>query len=88
MNNPVIFLSTEGNCANNYYLWKPCQRQQESDPKESDEISLSCTLDGVKILQGDVKLLMDDIKELRPTLFPSVPRLLNRFYDKVWCLYF
>ena len=50
MNNPVIFLSTEGNCANNYYLWKPCQRQQESDPQESDEISLSCTLDGVKIL--------------------------------------
>jgi hypothetical protein len=48
MNNPVIFLSTEGNCANNYYLWKPCQRQQESDPQESDEISLSCTLDGVR----------------------------------------
>jgi long-chain acyl-CoA synthetase len=42
----------------------------------------------IGFFQGDVKLLMDDIKELRPTLFPSVPRLLNRFYDKVWCLYF
>jgi len=41
----------------------------------------------IGFFQGDVKLLMDDIKELRPTLFPSVPRLLNRFYDKVWCLY-
>lgn len=33
--------------------------------------------------QGDVRKLMDDIKELQPTLFPCVPRLLNRFYDKV-----
>ncbi|BFZ03559.1 hypothetical protein BsWGS_06594 [Bradybaena similaris] len=33
--------------------------------------------------QGDVRKLMDDIKELQPTIFPSVPRLLNRFYDKV-----
>ncbi|XP_005094742.1 long-chain-fatty-acid--CoA ligase 1 isoform X2 [Aplysia californica] len=40
---------------------------------------------GAKIgfFQGDVRKLMDDIKELQPTLFPSVPRLLNRFYDKV-----
>ena len=37
----------------------------------------------IGFFQGDVKLLMDDIKELQPTLFPSVPRLLNRFYDKV-----
>ncbi|KAK3090796.1 hypothetical protein FSP39_014728 [Pinctada imbricata] len=44
-----------------------------------------CTMMGARIgfFQGDVKLLMDDIKELQPTLFPSVPRLLNRFYDKV-----
>lgn len=33
--------------------------------------------------RGDVKLLMDDIATLKPTLFPSVPRLLNRVYDKV-----
>ena len=40
---------------------------------------------GAKIgfFQGDVKTLMDDIKELKPTVFPSVPRLLNRVYDKV-----
>ncbi|CAL1528256.1 unnamed protein product [Lymnaea stagnalis] len=37
----------------------------------------------IGFFQGDVKKLMDDIKELKPTLFPSVPRLLNRFYDKV-----
>lgn len=35
---------------------------------------------------GDVKSLMDDIRELRPTVFVSVPRLLNRVYDKVWSL--
>ena len=33
--------------------------------------------------RGDIKLLIDDIQALRPTLFVSVPRLLNRIYDKV-----
>lgn len=33
--------------------------------------------------QGDVMKLMDDIAILRPTLFCTVPRLLNRIYDKV-----
>lgn len=42
----------------------------------------------IGFFQGDVKLLMDDIKELSPTLFPSVPRLLNRFYDKVTLVVF
>lgn len=37
----------------------------------------------IGFFQGDVRKLMDDIKELQPTLFPCVPRLLNRFYDKV-----
>jgi long-subunit acyl-CoA synthetase (AMP-forming) len=27
--------------------------------------------------------LLEDIQELRPTLFSSVPRLWNRIYDKV-----
>lgn len=33
--------------------------------------------------QGDVKKLASDIAKLRPTIFPSVPRLYNRFYDKI-----
>lgn len=33
--------------------------------------------------QGDIKLLPDDMKTLQPTIFPVVPRLLNRVYDKV-----
>ena len=33
--------------------------------------------------QGDVKLLLDDIAALQPTLFPSVPRVLNKVYDRV-----
>ena len=32
--------------------------------------------------QGDVKLLLLDIAACRPTIFASVPRLLNRIYDK------
>jgi len=33
--------------------------------------------------QGDVTKLVEDLGVLRPTLFPSVPRLWNRIYDKV-----
>ena len=37
----------------------------------------------VGFFQGDVKLLIEDMQALKPTLFASVPRLLNRVYDKV-----
>ncbi|RHZ05508.1 hypothetical protein DYB31_004804 [Aphanomyces astaci] len=33
--------------------------------------------------QGDVIHLMDDMAELKPHLFVSVPRLFNRVYDKI-----
>ncbi|XP_061757501.1 long-chain-fatty-acid--CoA ligase 1-like [Nerophis ophidion] len=34
--------------------------------------------------QGDIRLLMDDLSTLKPTVFPVVPRLLNRMYDKIF----
>uniref|UniRef100_A0A146V8A4 Long-chain-fatty-acid--CoA ligase n=1 Tax=Fundulus heteroclitus TaxID=8078 RepID=A0A146V8A4_FUNHE len=37
----------------------------------------------VGFFQGDIRLLPDDMKTLQPTIFPAVPRLLNRIYDKV-----
>ncbi|XP_060076786.1 long-chain-fatty-acid--CoA ligase 1-like [Ylistrum balloti] len=33
--------------------------------------------------RGDVKLLTEDLQALRPTIFITVPRLLNRMYDKI-----
>ena len=33
--------------------------------------------------KGDVLELLDDIVELKPTLFSSVPRLWNRIYDRI-----
>ncbi|PSC67138.1 long-chain acyl-synthetase 7, partial [Micractinium conductrix] len=33
--------------------------------------------------RGNVLELLEDIQELRPTIFSSVPRLWNRIYDKV-----
>ena len=33
--------------------------------------------------QGDTLKIMEDISALQPTIFPSVPRLFNRIYDKV-----
>lgn len=40
---------------------------------------------GAKIgfFQGDIRLLMDDLKVLQPTISPVVPRLLNRMFDRV-----
>ena len=41
----------------------------------------------IGFFRGDVKKLTDDIQALKPNIFPTVPRLLNRIYDKVraWC---
>jgi len=37
----------------------------------------------IGFFQGDIRLLMDDMQALKPTVSPAVPRLLNRIYDKV-----
>uniref|UniRef100_A0A8C2FJ53 Arachidonate--CoA ligase n=1 Tax=Cyprinus carpio TaxID=7962 RepID=A0A8C2FJ53_CYPCA len=34
--------------------------------------------------QGDIRTLMDDLMTLKPTVFPVVPRLLNRMFDKIY----
>lgn len=47
------------------------------------QVSMFCHGARVGFYQGDITLLMDDIKTLKPTFFPVVPRLLNRIYDKV-----
>ncbi|KAL4671839.1 hypothetical protein H8957_010185 [Semnopithecus entellus] len=41
---------------------------------------------GAKIgfFQGDIRLLMDDLRVLQPTVFPVVPRLLNRMFDRIF----
>ncbi|XP_068181118.1 long-chain-fatty-acid--CoA ligase 1-like isoform X3 [Antennarius striatus] len=38
----------------------------------------------IGFFQGDIRLLSDDLKMLKPTMFPVVPRLLNRMYDKIY----
>ncbi|XP_030047359.1 long-chain-fatty-acid--CoA ligase 1 isoform X1 [Microcaecilia unicolor] len=38
----------------------------------------------IGFFQGDIKTLPDDIKTLKPTIMPVVPRLLNRMYDKIF----
>ncbi|XP_064612729.1 long-chain-fatty-acid--CoA ligase 1-like [Liolophura sinensis] len=37
----------------------------------------------IGFFRGDVKLLVEDMQELKPTIFTAVPRLLNRIYDKI-----
>ncbi|XP_041485276.1 long-chain-fatty-acid--CoA ligase 1-like [Lytechinus variegatus] len=49
------------------------------------------TLDGMLFLhgcsigffRGDVKTLVNDMQVLKPDIFPSVPRLANKLYDKI-----
>uniref|UniRef100_A0A667YSB0 Arachidonate--CoA ligase n=1 Tax=Myripristis murdjan TaxID=586833 RepID=A0A667YSB0_9TELE len=38
----------------------------------------------IGFFQGDIRLLMDDLSTLKPTVFPVVPRLLNRMFDKIF----
>lgn len=35
----------------------------------------------IGFFSGDVMKLKDDLAVLKPTIFVSVPRLFNRFYD-------
>lgn len=46
---------------------------------------VTCLVCGTKIgfFGGDVLKLTDDCQALKPTLFPSVPRIYNRIYDKI-----
>jgi long-chain acyl-CoA synthetase len=48
-------------------------------------VELFLFMNGARIgfFRGDVKELVNDIQALKPTFFVSVPRLLNRVYDKV-----
>ena len=48
-------------------------------------IQILVTMHGGRIAyyRGDVKLIMEDLQNVQPMGFPSVPRLLNRVYDKV-----
>lgn len=48
-------------------------------------VSAACFHHGARMgfFQGDVTKLLDDLAVLRPTVFPSVPRLFNRVYDKI-----
>ncbi|KFM70447.1 Long-chain-fatty-acid--CoA ligase 5, partial [Stegodyphus mimosarum] len=47
------------------------------------EVTVYMTGGSVGFSQGNIKLLTDDIKTLRPTFIPAVPRLLNRIYDQI-----
>lgn len=38
----------------------------------------------IGIYSGDTQKLLDDVRELKPTVFISVPRLFNRINDKVF----
>ncbi|GMR32809.1 hypothetical protein PMAYCL1PPCAC_03004, partial [Pristionchus mayeri] len=48
------------------------------------EITIFTAGGSIGYFRGDIKGLADDIKTLRPTILPVVPRVLNKMYDKIW----
>uniref|UniRef100_A0A8I3PJV9 Arachidonate--CoA ligase n=1 Tax=Canis lupus familiaris TaxID=9615 RepID=A0A8I3PJV9_CANLF len=64
------------------------QRPKPPAPEDLAVICFTCVMlcHGAKIgfFQGDIRLLMDDLKALQPTIFPVVPRLLNRMFDRIF----
>ncbi len=48
-------------------------------------VQLALLTEGASIgfYQGTPLKILEDLQELQPTIFPSVPRLLNRVYDKI-----
>ncbi|GAA6096856.1 long-chain-fatty-acid--CoA ligase 6 isoform X1 [Tachysurus ichikawai] len=70
------------------------QALNDVEPPCSEDLSIICFTSGTTVVychggrigffQGDIRLLSDDMKVLRPTVFPVVPRLLNRMYDKIF----
>uniref|UniRef100_G3Q4M6 Arachidonate--CoA ligase n=1 Tax=Gasterosteus aculeatus aculeatus TaxID=481459 RepID=G3Q4M6_GASAC len=67
---------------------------QPSPPMSPEDMALICFTSGTTVMivhgasigffQGDIRLLSDDLNTLKPTVFPVVPRLLNRMYDKIF----
>ncbi|UKJ87971.2 long-chain-fatty-acid--CoA ligase 5 [Theileria orientalis] len=52
-----------------------------------ERLYISCSyIEGsvVGVFSGDVRNVLDDIKTLKPNVFPSVPRLYMRIHDKVF----
>ncbi|CAG8563810.1 8706_t:CDS:10 [Funneliformis caledonium] len=47
---------------------------------ETTAVGYGCS---IGYFHGDILSLIDDLAELKPTLFPSVPRLLTRIYAKL-----
>jgi len=51
------------------------------------EFAMECFLvslgASIGFYQGNIKLLLDDIEALKPTVFPSVPRVLNKLHDRI-----
>uniref|UniRef100_A0A8C9T720 Long-chain-fatty-acid--CoA ligase n=1 Tax=Scleropages formosus TaxID=113540 RepID=A0A8C9T720_SCLFO len=63
--------------------WLCTCRPSLTPPSHPQEVVL-CHGARIGFFQGDIRLLMDDLKMLRPTVFPVVPRLLNRMFDRIF----
>jgi long-chain acyl-CoA synthetase len=51
--------------------------------ERANQIAVVMLYGSIGFYEGDIKRLVDNIKELKPTIFSTVPRLLNRIYAKV-----
>ena len=53
-------------------------------PSEFDfQVSIMFNGGSIGFYSGDMRLFNDDIRQLKPTMIPAVPNVLNRMYEKV-----
>ena len=82
------FISATGSVARRSFDMTPDDSYISYLPlAHSLETSFVCAAlqNGIKIgfYSGDPLKLLDDMQALKPTMFPSVPRLFNRIYEKI-----
>uniref|UniRef100_A0A674DVA6 Arachidonate--CoA ligase n=1 Tax=Salmo trutta TaxID=8032 RepID=A0A674DVA6_SALTR len=90
--NPKGGMLTHGNVIANCAAFIKITELTDTLPFRLPPSHTSSVLQGVILVhgarigyfQGDIRLLMDDLKTLQPTVFPVVPRLLNRMFDKIF----
>jgi long-chain acyl-CoA synthetase len=51
--------------------------------ERSNQVAVVMLCGAIGFYEGDIKKLVDNIKEIKPSIFASVPRLLNRMYAKI-----
>ena len=63
--------------------WTKIQKWHNSTNPIHFQVSIMFNGGSIGFYSGDMRLFNDDIRQLKPTMIPAVPNVLNRMYEKV-----